>query len=425
MSETGETPPVPQKETTPSVHEQMPPRLEDMPEFQKLTPEQQEKLLALRERLTAAAMDQKQVASRSIEEMGFWEGMVHTIRPHLEEKKKLWVKDLKAKGSLALSLIPVLGEGLAFGKGIFGFYKAEKGINKFMPAARVAKAGKEAVSAARTTWEAGKAYQAGAKLSKDAKGLANVGTGIGKAAEWLTRPIRTLFHTTMTPFRVLNSEYAMHAAHTAKKMVGENAVYTARQAGMEAAHAARLKHISEQMDQAAKSGKNLENIKWWELGKRWQLNGIRKAGDAEAARVMRQVNRGIDNMVEAGLAGSGKGAFRSGVEKTLTKAKPTVIEGLGLKKYLALFDQWFNLTPDVPHWLSTTTAVGELLGAHGIDAVPAVIQIGVNKWHDAKVTTAMAKDVFAFVKKRLSEPQTDRKEAATVFASEAPVSAAT
>ena len=64
-------------------------RLEDLPEFQKLAPEQQEKLLSLRERMMNEAMNPERVVTRSINEMGFWEGMKETVKPHAEKKMKL------------------------------------------------------------------------------------------------------------------------------------------------------------------------------------------------------------------------------------------------------------------------------------------------------------------------------------------------
>lgn len=396
--------------------EQEPPRqrLEDMPEFQNLAPEQREKLLSLREQLTAEAMQPNRVATRSIEEMGFWEGLLHTLKPHAEQKKRLMVADLKAKGSLALSIIPILGEGLAFGKGLFGVYKAEK---VFVPAERLRKAG----AAIKPAVELVKAQKI-AKVAEDARRIDKVGNAMRRAAEWTTRPVRMLFAGTLAPLRTLNEEYGKHAVHVAETMLAGNEIHAARKAAVATAQAERMKFIDGKLEAAAKTGKNLKDVSWWQFSKRWQRYQIERGGNAEAARVLRQAGRVIDTGLEAKLAGTGTGKLGTEAYKAAQKVKPTVIEGVGLKKYLAMFDQWFNLTPDVPHWMSTTTAVAELLGMHGIDAIPAVIQIGVNKYRGAELNLKMARDVYAFAKKRLSEPQPVRRQASEVFAA-APASA--
>jgi len=147
MSETGEIPLTP-AETGGEPQVQ---RLEDMEEFKKMAPEQQEKLLDLRERLQNEAMDPRAVVTRSIDEMGFWEGMKATVQPHIAKQKEILFKELKASASLVLSLIPVLGEGKGLGTGLFGITvqkgaAVEKAI-KFEPFVRLKKAGEYAKTA--------------------------------------------------------------------------------------------------------------------------------------------------------------------------------------------------------------------------------------------------------------------------------------
>jgi len=409
MSEVGEVPQGPQPEQQPPQQ-----RLEDLPEFQKLAPEQQERLLAIRERLQAEAMNPQHVVSRSINEMGFFEGLYHTAKPHLEKKKTLMIKDLKATASLTLSLIPLVGQEVGFGKGLFGIYKAEKGLEKFVPAARLARAGKEVGKAAKLTWEGGKAFQAATKV-KDVKVLPRIGNAVGKAVEWTTRPIRALWSGGTAPFISLNREFGEHAGRVATKMLGANEVHAARVIAHGEAAEERAKFIQAGLDAAAAAGKNLNQVEWWNVAKKWKRGAIMRGGKAEYARVIREANRNLDNVLEARLAGSGTGKLGTEAYKVAQKVKPTVLEGLGLKKYLALFDQWFNLTPDVPHWLSTTTAIGEFLGAYGIDAIPAVIQLGQDKIKNVGVTWNMGKDVLKYTRDRLLKPDPARKQSAEVF----------
>ena len=99
MSEVGELPQTPEPATEPLTQ-----RLEDMEEFKKLSPEHQEKLLALREQLAAEAMNPERVVTRSIDEMGFLEGMKETMKPHQAKLKELAFNDLKATASAAISM---------------------------------------------------------------------------------------------------------------------------------------------------------------------------------------------------------------------------------------------------------------------------------------------------------------------------------
>ncbi len=424
MSETGE------KQHPREVQE--PPRqLEDMPEFQKLSKEQQEKLLTLRERMMSEAREPQQVVSRSIDEMGFWEGLKETVRPHMAEKKKIAVGKLKAYGSMAFSLIPVLGEGLAFGKGLFGITRTTAEAGKaaktvFEPAIRLHKAKNAIMPAVYKVQTWGEIRQLD-KVGKDAKFLTKAADAIGRAAEWTTRPFRMVFEGGSASIRVLNTEYAKHAEKAALKMIGANGakeIHTMRVQAQEAARLAQESFVAGKVAEAAKAGKDLTSTRWWELRKKWQRFGIERGGKAEAARVLRQSKRGIDMMLEARKAGSGAGVVATEAYKITEKVKPTVLEGLGLKKYLALFDKWFNLTPDVPHWLSTTTGIAEFLGVHGIDAIPGIIQASMLKVREVGIDARMGKDVLAYAKKRLFEQKPERKAAAEVFATPAPVGAA-
>ena len=89
---------------------------------------------------------------------------------------------------------------------------------------------------------------------------------------------------------------------------------------------------------------------------------------------------------------------------------------LKTSRFKAFFEKWLNLTPDVPVWLSTTTGVMEFLGAHGIDAIPAVMQMGINRYKSVMVTKDMAMDVLGYTAKRVLGKFADRKSAAATFA---------
>ena len=104
------------------------------------------------------------------------------------------------------------------------------------------------------------------------------------------------------------------------------------------------------------------------------------------------------------------------LEGGVKRAAPTIIEGTKFGKFHAFFDRWLNLTPDIPVWLSTTTGVAEFLGAHGIDAIPAVMQMGINRYKSVMVSKDMALDVLGYTAKRGLKKIVERKQAAEVFA---------
>lgn len=80
------------------------------------------------------------VAVRNIEELGFFQALWETAKPHTKKLLEINFKNLKAQGALVLSLIPVLGEGKAllstvgikegFKAGKVAF-QAEKGLSKY------------------------------------------------------------------------------------------------------------------------------------------------------------------------------------------------------------------------------------------------------------------------------------------------------
>lgn len=76
---------------------------------------------------------------------------------------------------------------------------------------------------------------------------------------------------------------------------------------------------------------------------------------------------------------------------------------------------FFNLTPDVPHWLSLTTAVGEMVGLHGIDMIPAVLQMGKNTIDMIATYGKLTKDVWNLCADRISGKHKDLRKQVAAF----------
>lgn len=419
MSEIGETPRVPQPEQ--DVPQQ---RLEDLPEFQKLAPEQQEKLLAIRERLQSEAMNPQHVVSRSINEMGFWEGMKETVKPHLQKHKELYVKDLKAYASAALSLVPVLGEGKGLGTGLFGItLNAEKtlaqGAIKFEPLVR----GKKALEFGKRGYSYMRNYSAVEHL-KNAKDFIypmSIKTALGPHQATKSEIRRAVLHDKLRPvgarlgWKVAVERSLVKDYGTAVK---EGAKVLATKLGVEGIQAAQRTKAAMKKEayQAVKIAVREVNAadKWYKFPIKWARSATGEvAAQVAKARVGKEFGKGVTSAVESAV--KSQHLIGKRVEGLVKRAAPTVIEGTKLGKFHAFFDHWLNLTPDVPVWLSTTTGVMEFLGAHGIDAVPAVLQIANNRYKQVMVTKDMALDVVKYTAMKGLQKMADRKRASEVF----------
>jgi len=425
MSETNELPQGPEPQKPPM-------RLEDRPEFQALAPEQQEKLLALRERLMAEAANPENVVSRSINEMGFWEGLKHTVKPHMAKHKEIMFKELKAGASLAISLVPVLGEGKGLGTGLFGVGTKSApavvdGIVNlktlhFEPFVRLGNAvakGKEAFNAAKVTPKAvDKLYKFGSKIDGNifVRGAVKTGdalSAVGAYAKDAFRPAAIVFGTKSA------AEHSLGVAHQTAALEGAEAM--AKTFKVEKVYeATKAKKLAKQMayttTKAAEEAKRgIQNRKWWELPKQWKAIGAEMAAKRARREAGKLGNVAIKQVIDAGFEGRNVGKARKVIESGMKKVSPAAIEGTRFGQYKAFFERWLNLTPDVPVWISTTTGVAEFLGAHGIDAIPAVMQMGINRYQQLKVSKDMGLDVMGYVATRALGKLAERKRAAQVF----------
>jgi|GEM_PF-768669 len=420
MSEIGEVPQGPQPEQQPPQQ-----RLEDLPEFQKLAPEQQERLLAIRERLQAEAMNPQQVVSRSINEMGFWEGMKETVKPHLAKQKEIMFKDLKAYASAALSLVPVLGEGKGLGTGLLGITAKEgKALTsatrlrnvQFEPFVRLSKAaakGKEAMAGVKAAKATEKLLRfektSGSIFTKVAVKMADAVDYTGAVIKDVVRPMGAVLAGKNKAMHVLGEEFSTSASHGATVMAEKFHVQSIREAQklkatMKANAYNAVKDAVRQVNAADK---------WYKFPVKWARSAAGEvAAQAAKARVGKEFGKGVTKAVKEATKHTGpKGWVESGIKR----AAPTVIEGTKFGKFQAFFDHWLNLTPDVPVWLSTTTGLMEFLGAHGIDTIPAALQLAHNRYKQVIVTKDMALDVVRYTAMRGLQKMADRKQAAEVF----------
>ncbi len=425
MSETGELPQGPEPVKPPI-------RLEDRPEFQALAPEQQEKLLALRERLMAEAANPENVVSRSINEMGFWEGLKHTVKPHMAKHKEIMFKELKAGASLAISLVPVLGEGKGLGTGLFGIGTKQApavvdGIVNlktlhFEPLARLGNAatkGKEAFTAAKAMpksadllWKFGKTNDKNI-LVRGAIKTADAIDRVGAHAKDALRPAAILFGAKGAVEHSLGAASHASAAEGAEAMAKTFKVEKVYEATKAKKIAKQVAYNTTKVAEEAKRG--IQNRKWYELPKHWKAIGAEIAAKRARREAGKLGNVAIKQAIEAGFEGRKVGKARKVIESGVKKVSPAVIEGTRFGQYKAFFERWLNLTPDVPVWISTTTGVAEFLGAHGIDAIPAVMQMGINRYQQLKVSKDMGLDVLGYVATRALGKLAERKRAAAVF----------
>lgn len=432
MSEMGEMPQGPQLEQeAPSV------RLEDNPNFQKLAPEQQEKILALRERLMSEAANPEQVVSRSINEMGFFEGLKETVKPHLKAQKEIAFKELKAGASLALSLIPVLGEGQGLGKGLFGITvdaskTVAQGAIKFEPAVRLGKAAERV----KTAYNSGRVVNGIVKFSPVAGEAATlVGTVrpekgvkvIGKGKELfiaVKSKAKDIFSMATSPLAAKNAGLSSltkdfsEASQEGTKLLTKNMLKGAGVRGV-----AELQKRAEFGAKAAYVGKLKEaglthDVAWYNLVDKWRYRGALKSAKAAAKEVTDKTNLLLDAHLADRMLG--KNVVQKGMESFVLKKAPGAIEKTAAAaknvQFKAFFERWLNLTPDVPHWISYTTGIAEFLGAHGIDAIPAVMQMGINRYKQVMVSKDMAMDVLGYTAGRVLKKVVERKGAAEVFA---------
>lgn len=418
MGEIGEMPQGPLPEQAPPQQR----RLEDMPEFQKLAPEQQQKLLELRERMMAEAMEPKQVVSRSINEMGFWEGLKETTKPHLEKQKKIMFNELKANASLAISLIPVIGEGKGLGTGLLGI-TVTKGAPvetaiKFEPLIR----GKKAVELGKRGYSFIRGETAASKLMKfkttDSSVLVRAAMKGADAVDMaaahvkdIPRVVRGGLGAKTAVERSLIKGFNASAKEGAKVMM-KNFGVEGIQAAQQAKKAEKLKAYA--AVKTAVKELNAADKEWYKFPLRW----ARSAGGEVGARVASETagkvaSEAVKNAVNESVKSTSKvGKF---VEGGVKQMAPKAIELTKFGQFKAFAEKWLDFTPDVPVWLSTTTGVLEFLGMHGVDALPAMMQMGINRYKSAMVGKDMALDVLGYTVKRAMGISEKQKQAAQMF----------
>lgn len=83
----------------------------------------------------------------------------------------------------------------------------------------------------------------------------------------------------------------------------------------------------------------------------------------------------------------------------------------------------FNLTPDAPHWLTFSTAIAEMVGIHGADLIPAVLQMGKNTIDTAATYGRLTRDVWNLSMNRLTGKGIEVAKAARAFETKVPTPA--
>lgn len=125
------------------------------------------------------------------------------------------------------------------------------------------------------------------------------------------------------------------------------------------------------------------------------------------------ISEGLDTAAQAaGKTGIGGWAF-----KQVEKSKLPAVKILSNPEKRAGIGAFLDLTPDVPGWLSLTTAVGEMVGIHGIDVIPAALQIGKNTIDMAKTYGNMTNDVLNLAIDRVTGRGKGVAKAAQLFSS--------
>jgi hypothetical protein len=425
MGEIGEMPQGPQPEQAPPQQR----RLEDMPEFQKLAPEQQQKLLELRERMMQEAMEPKKVVSRSINEMGFWEGLGATMKPHAKKMGEILFKDLKARTSLVLSLIPIVGEGKAF----LGISKVSEvpwsklSIDSFKTGQAVFEPwvrGKNAYTAAKNTFNAERSYKAVAALKlnavknaveggKQPNILKRVGNQIGARAHDAMPNVAGVLAGKSAAEKVLVDAVKGDILEGPGKLaatIGAGETYS------------KVKKVAEEapkigakaFEDAAKLVNLDRDVAWWDL-----VDRMRKVG--QKRKVVRTANDAVKaykNTELAGLSFAQKHIIPQGIERASQIGNTMPAFGETIKRLPMGLGKLLDMTPDVPWWLSTITGLAQAAGMHGIDAVSAVSQLGINEYQKAKLNMKMAQDVLGYTASRALGSLAKRKEAAQVFSAQ-------
>lgn len=385
-------------------------------------------------------MDPKAVVSRSINEMGFFEGLKETVKPHLKKHLEISFKDLKAKASLVLSLVPIVGEGKAF----LGVTKAKDipwtkvGVDAltFEPVTRLTNAWKVGKETANTIKTTNYAKQAAEYMMFD-KGKNKVLNVAFRAANSLDKAVAPLKDAARPVISFIAGKEA------ASKDLAHAFSEELKHSPPKLAETFRAKELysraKEVMEKAAKVGAaayaegaskvNLDrDVALWNVVDRirrgWQKRQvIRSAKDAVKVFKVSQeayleeavkhaskfkLGRKVESFAQRTIMPEGidKLSQVGNTMPAVSKAMEKLPFGLG---------KLLDLTPDVPRWLSTTTGIAQFLGMHGIDAVSAATQIGIDAYRRVQVSKDMAQDILVYAMKRSLRKVAERKKAAETF----------
>lgn len=147
------------------------------------------------------------------------------------------------------------------------------------------------------------------------------------------------------------------------------------------------------------------------------------AKDAQKAlKAAEKWNKGITKKaISEGLDAAAEAAGKTGIGKwglkQLEKSKMPAIKILSNPEKRAGIGAFLDLTPDVPVWLSLTTATGEMVGIHGIDVIPAVLQMGKNTIDTVVTYKKMTSDVLNLAIDRVTGRGKGVAKAAQLFSS--------
>lgn len=115
------------------------------------------------------------------------------------------------------------------------------------------------------------------------------------------------------------------------------------------------------------------------------------------------VNQALDLAAEqAGKRGLGKAIYK-GLERAKVPALKKIAHPAGRVGIVEFFD----LTPDMPLWLTLTTGAAEMVGVHGADAIPATLQIGKNVVDMVAVYGRLGKDMWNLTVDRIAGRKND------------------
>lgn len=407
MSETGEMPQGVQPE------QDIPqPRLEDMPEFQKLAPEQQAKVLAWRDSLMKEMGEPVVEVATGTEQMSFLAEMGKLWKDTTVKRLGLAWKDVKAVGIGVVAALPLID-------------KAYAGVNILQKG----KAFKQGYAAAKTGNLAakGQALHQAEFVTKNGKLVADVNKGgffnaVGAGLRNVGEVNRVHHAASAAEFAQKNIASATRQAAAAEQQAY---LHAAHQFGLDKGISGKIatslgaKRVAKDVWRSTKSGMTKMEL----LQKTWSLKaskleklmaGARVEGklasevfkDNLRSKIFREVLQhpsppgilvtGINMAEELGL--DQKKKVRSVVEKTL---------------------DFINPTPDVPHKVALASFGADLL-VPGAGVIPSIWQFVDNKIKSGQLYFETAGKGFEIVKRhwdkkfnRLKEP--DVAKAADVF----------